>query len=420
MLKINKNTFVSSSDDKTIKFIELTNNFTTFKIIKSFEIHSLEVNQCIKLKEENLYASCSKEGKIKIWKFALEDNEPQVKYTLINLTGVLSIYELPNLDKISISEDGFLKFWELKENNYDVVKSLKGFLNCYHNCISSINEEIILVGTKKCVYLIDTKSKIKINRFLLSYNSYSIGFFKDSIFLGLKNNDNSCLLFEYNIEQKFEGFNFECFGKGRDLCSEISYIYPIDKTTVITCNKNNYIKIWKITEKKPKLLLIENNPNYNEEEGYDDEEILTPGNDNSNKQMNYITPGNDNSNNQINDNNNFILIENNQGDREENRNINNIDNNIDNEKEENDKMNENDSKLIINFKIDKETFKLLCEKDMTVEQLIILFNEKIDNDKKGINKDSFYYDCEKLDINDKSKIKDKFKNNSFIVVIPSK
>ena len=45
---------------------------------------------------------------------------------------------------------------------------------------------------------------------------------------------------------------------------------------MITCNKQNFIKIWKETENKPKLILIENNPYYNFEEGYENENE-TPG-----------------------------------------------------------------------------------------------------------------------------------------------
>ena len=77
----------------------------------------------------------------------------------------------------------------------------------------------------------------------------------------------------------------ECIGKGRDYCSEISFISSLDKKTLITCNKQKCIKTWKERENKPKLLLIENNPYFNYEEGYESEnetpgEKETRGNDN--------------------------------------------------------------------------------------------------------------------------------------------
>ena len=61
----------------------------------------------------------------------------------------------------------------------------------------------------------------------------------------------------------------ECNDKGRDICSQIPFIDSLNEKKIVTCYKNHYIKIWKETYKKPKLLQIEKNPSYNFEEGYD-------------------------------------------------------------------------------------------------------------------------------------------------------
>jgi hypothetical protein len=74
----------------------------------------------------------------------------------------------------------------------------------------------------------------------------------------------------------------ECIGKGRDICSQISFIDSLDEKKIVTCNKNNYIKIWKETDRKPKLLQIEKNPSYNLEEGYDSDSSEEGGNQDSN------------------------------------------------------------------------------------------------------------------------------------------
>ena len=172
-----------------------------------------------------------------------------------------------------------------------------------HNCILfSLNEEIILVGTKKYIFLVDINMKIKIKRFVLDYNSYSIGYLNDHIFLGLKNSSDSCLLFEYNIEKKNEEFNLECIGKGRDICSQILFIDSLDEKKIVTCNKNNYIKIWKETDKKPKFLQIEKNPSYNFEEGYDSDSSEEGGNqDNEGRNdQNKINDSNSKGKNQYN------------------------------------------------------------------------------------------------------------------------
>ena len=70
----------------------------------------------------------------------------------------------------------------------------------------------------------------------------------------------------------------ECNDKGRDIYSQISFIDSLNEKSIVTCNKNHYIKIWKETYRKPKLLQIEKNPSYNIEEGYDSDSSEEGGN----------------------------------------------------------------------------------------------------------------------------------------------
>ena len=135
-----------------------------------------------------------------------------------------------------------------------------------------MNEKIILVGTKKAIVFVDIIRKERIKKVLLNYNAYSICHFQGNIYLGLKNNINSCLLFEYTYNKEYSDINFECRGKGLDKCLEISYITCLDEKAIITCDKYNSIKIWKVTERKPKTMLFGNNPDYCFEEDYESED----------------------------------------------------------------------------------------------------------------------------------------------------
>ena len=274
LIKINKNFFISSSNDKSIKVIQLTNNnFLEISVVNSINVHSGEVNQTIKLSKNNLYASCSNDKTIQIWKYDLENNNFEIENILRNLCGVFAIYELPTHEIISISKDEYLKFWQYEKENHHCIKSLNYFKKPLHNCIFLLNEKTILIGTKKVIFIIDIDKKQKIKKFTLNYNTYSINYINGNLFLGLKNNKNSCLLFEYIIENKYDEMNLVCIGRGRDLCYEISSISGINEKTIVTCNKYKFIKIWKEIENKPKLLLIENNPDYNFEEDYESDEI---------------------------------------------------------------------------------------------------------------------------------------------------
>ena len=82
----------------------------------------------------------------------------------------------------------------------------------------------------------------------MDYNAYSISYFNRKIFLGLKNNKKTSLLFEYEFQKENDEIKFECIGKGCDLCLKIPFIYPITEKTIVTSNKNNFKGINYLTE----------------------------------------------------------------------------------------------------------------------------------------------------------------------------
>ena len=248
--------------------------------------------------------------------------------------------------------------------------------------------------------------------------------------MGLKNDKNSCLLFEYEQDNKNKDINIECIGKGRDICLEITCIYAIDEKTIVTSNKNSYIKIWKEKEKKPKTLLIENNSDYNFQEDYDSDNeskiIITPNGENK---IENKTPGNDDiilkgkncekdyevkisvGNkilkdlilNKLNNNDNKDNKDNNKQSNDsinEEHNINNI--NI---------INENESKLNIIFSLPNGKKKIIqCEKNKTIGELLKLFLEKMKFDNEFNTNENFIfnYNAKILKINDKTQLNDIF------------
>ena len=115
-----------------------------------------------------------------------------------------------------------------------------------------LNNEIIIIGTNTTIFFVNFIKKEKIRKFRLEYEAFSICYFNRNIFFGFKSDINSCLLFEYIIIEKFADINIECIGKGKDdKCLELSSIQVMNENTIITSNKNKYIKIWDQIEKKP-------------------------------------------------------------------------------------------------------------------------------------------------------------------------
>ena len=460
LLKINENIFISSSKDKTIKFTKLEEDYSKFTVIKSIEIHQEEINQTIKLRKDNLFASCSNDNSIKIWQFDFSDdkNNVVVNNSSYHDTKILSICELPNSNIISISEEGFLIFWEYHDNIFEKETILKGFKNSLHNCIFLFKENIILIGTKKAVIFIDIIKKEKIKKIDLQYNAYSIYYFNDAIFLGLKNNWNSCQLIEYELKNNIEEINY---GKGCDKCLEISTIYQLNKKKIATCNKNNYIKIWKESESKPKNLFFENNPINYLQDGYESDNEININNTPRNEIQMGIegndtpigenqTPLGENEkpidDGKIPEGKKEIPLEENKIQKNEtpgnkieiNKDINiasrSINNEINNQNNNNDNnslnyINDGPFNLfssvvdIVNYNFDI-TFNLnsgikmvlTLEKNITVEQMIKTFCEKMNYDNKFIDESiTFIHNSKKLGITDKRKLEEVFHEDQIII-----
>jgi len=262
LLKIENNKFISSSKDRAIKYFELNNNFKNYRIISIIKLHNDEVNQTIKLSHmDNYFASCSNDKNICIWSFEIRNNRIERYIHRNTLKGheseVISIFELSKNLIVSASKAGFLKFWDY--NN--CLKSLEIYDIPLHHGISLINENIIAIGTNRSVIFVDfIKKELKLSFPLNCISTSYLNFF-GNIICGLKDNNNS-LLREYEMSYNKNSFDFNCIAEGYDKEIQISYIEILDQKTIITANKNNFIKIWKKGKPElPKVNLMKINEN---------------------------------------------------------------------------------------------------------------------------------------------------------------
>ena len=258
LLKIDNYSFISSSKDGTIKYFHLTQNYSDYSMSSFDNTHKDEVNQTIKLKANNYFASCSNDKKICIWSFA--ESIYNFKKNLIgHESEVLSILELPINLIVSISRAGFLKFWDLKKSE-PIIKTLEISDTDIplHHSISLFSENLIAIGTNRSIIFVDPINKeIKLS-FSLNFISTSFCNFYDNIIFGLKDNDAS-LIRECELLNNNNSFSFNCIAEGSDEKSyEISYIQIKDKKSIITASKDKYIKLWeKGKVELPKIDVVE-------------------------------------------------------------------------------------------------------------------------------------------------------------------
>jgi len=245
LLKVDNFKFISSSKDNSIKFFKLNDNYSNYDIIKTFNMHLDEVNQTIKLKTDNYYASCSNDKTICIWSFEINENEnDNTKFELYKIlkgheSHVISIFGLSDNSIISVSRAGFLKFWDK-----DIcIKSLEFYETPLSHSISWYSENLIVIGTNRSIIFVDIiKKEIDFN-IQLNFISTSICNFYGNIILCLTENNYS-ILREFEILMNKNTFELIAEGKD-DKTLEISFIQILDEATIITANKSNYIILWK-------------------------------------------------------------------------------------------------------------------------------------------------------------------------------
>ena len=221
LLKINEERFISSSKDHTIKLFNLYLN--NFNLIISLESHKGQVNQVIKLNLSDYFVSCSDDKTIKFWKFDFKEKIYLNKLSNTDDEDIISIHELKKEYLVYISRRGNLKFLSKTNEKWNIF-ILKILENPLKNCFSVLNEDILILGTEKSIFLIDILQKIIIKKFPHQYQASSIGYLKENLLFGLKKESNLCLLNEFSIDDSTDNLDIECIGEGKDLCLEINQI----------------------------------------------------------------------------------------------------------------------------------------------------------------------------------------------------
>ena len=255
LLKLNEEKFISSSKDKTIKIFNFYSN--RFNLIKTLDIHQGQVNQVIKLNLSDHFASCSDDKTIKFWNFDFNRNIYSIEISLLDDEDIISIHELKKEYLVYISKSGNLKFLSKDNEKWSKI-ILKLLENPLKNCFSVWNEDILILGTKNSIFLIDILQQKIIKKFPHQHQASSIGFLKENLLFGLKEESNLCLLNEFSIDDSIDNLEIECIGQGKDFCLEINQIQILDENTLVTANKNNYIKIWERSYKNPNFFMYNN------------------------------------------------------------------------------------------------------------------------------------------------------------------
>ena len=192
LTKKNSNCFLSSSTDKLIKKILISDDFCDYSVLSTLKGHNSSVYKAIEL-NSNQILSCSDDGCLIIWeninKNKDSDNSSFNKLNFINdflninkdsdnnkinnisnkylinkkLNQILNkdeiVYDILQINNnlfVSSSLYGYLRFWEINSlTNISTIKELQ--CSDSHNCLCIINKTIlvVLLNEKKGLALVD-------------------------------------------------------------------------------------------------------------------------------------------------------------------------------------------------------------------------------------------------------------------------
>ena len=131
---------ISVSDDRSINIFDGFN----YKIIQNIPDAHEDYIINLSIKDENNFATCSKDCCINIW--TKKDKKKYIKYkTIIKAHNLIinNLIYLLNNKIISSSEDNTMKIWELSNNEYHLLTSIKIKAN-YNNKNKSLASLLLL------------------------------------------------------------------------------------------------------------------------------------------------------------------------------------------------------------------------------------------------------------------------------------
>ena len=246
-----KKNVLASGGKNDIKIWLISDNY--LELINSIKLaHNDYLNKIIKL-DNNEFASCSRDGKVKIW----SENYSEKYCINAHNSYINSILKLNNGLLVSGSNgEGSLKFWNLKDLSlYKAFNDI--YSTAYNNCLLEV-DNILFVGEKsgigiysleknniKPYFYKDEKLKRILSICYIGNNIIASGSTNGNIFLfKIIKKKNLTLeninIIKNNLNLKKEEFNFAISG--------ITYYNQYNKSFILYCSIDGSIKMYELNK----------------------------------------------------------------------------------------------------------------------------------------------------------------------------
>ena len=234
LLQLKNGLLISCSNDETIKIFKLHNN--TYSIIQILMGHNKAVYKIINTLDNNLI-SCSLDSTIRIW---------EKKYKKYSQLFILNSYgEIQDMLETKLNEvvtslrwNNSLIFWDLISRK---KKKTINKIDCsiWNNSLCLINENILIVGGRGSIYLINVDSYEKIISIKYENNIYCV----------VKLNEDEILIGDYEGEisqfKIIENKNLNLIYNKKNIHKgSIRSIILFNNNNIITGGDDRLIKIW--------------------------------------------------------------------------------------------------------------------------------------------------------------------------------
>ncbi len=235
IMQSNEGYIFASLDSGSILIFKLLSS-NSYQLIQEIKGHNARVTKIIQIKDGR-FISCSNDKTIKIWNFLDEELILDKTLNEYKESGISSIIEFKENEIISTPyKDGSIVFWSLQE--LKIIEKINNIKCDWDwNVIEKINEDSIIVGGRKSLYLIKNY-KLVIDIKIDSY-CYCICYLSNGYILtGHKNG---------NIKEwKLISNKLKFIGEKKVHEKLISVIYEIKNNFLLSGSHDNKINFYKI------------------------------------------------------------------------------------------------------------------------------------------------------------------------------
>ena len=214
---------------------------SAYSLFQTLKEHTNSIGKILEI--DNKIISCSSDQTMKIWEIK-NSNYICIKSIIINegeYLGKSDIFKINENELVSISHGSkYIKFWDIK-NSFNEITKIESNSESF-NSICMINNNILILGGDKSLFIIDIITHQKINIIEIGYKIISmIALSNENILIGCKGKKGKHSLRQYKYVDK-ELLEGNCNEEAHN--NEISGLIELKDGVIVSSSYDTTVKFW--------------------------------------------------------------------------------------------------------------------------------------------------------------------------------